>query len=244
MIKQWILDWLFKQQANWGWRKPSNELWAPKQMSASGFGSHTDFIFRPKELFMWYPKLQQGVRYPLDLRCEWNPSPAPADGIKRPFSAYELVSGETESWVGRTLEVYFTSFVGSKGWNAIWLYGVNSEGVNHEIDLIEHYGKNGNPIAETNLHWGDYENNHNQLGAVPITNTNHKFINGRISLDWTNPNRIDVLYNDTLVRRVVDPDVIATFLTSEMRIILSSKIEEGATSFQHSRMRIDLVKFY
>lgn len=244
MIKQWILDWLFTQQAKWSWRKPSKELCAPKQMSASEFGAHRDFVFRPKDFFRWFPKLPQAERYPLNLYAEWVPNAPSKDDTTRPFRCDKLVSGEPQSWVGRTLEVHFTSSVGAKGWNAIWLYGVNSEGVNHEIDLIEHYGKNGNPVAETNLHWGNYEDNHNQLGAVPITNTDYQVIGGRISLDWTNPNCIEVLYNDTLVRRVVDPDVIATFLTSEMRIIFSSKMQDGATSLQSARLRIDMVKFY
>ena len=144
-------------------------------------------------------------------------------------------------WRGFVLEVEFTSSVAMYGWNAIWLYGVNDDGFNNEIDLIEHYGaaKNKKGIGETNLHWGDYEDNHNVAGAVPITCTDKATIkNGRIRLDWTDESEIKIYYNDTLVRRIVDEKVLDDFYHSKMMLRLTAGVMDGSEQSAYSSLLV------
>ena len=219
-IRQKFLDFMYRLKAKFGVQLPNRDLYFSGLIGADVFRSYGPRVHK-KEIFQWFPRVIWNG-YSTKLKARY----APHDG--RPFACDRVESIHNQSWVGKTLRFRFTSDVGKYGWNAIWLYGVNEDGVNHEIDLIEHYGNSGDPKSETNLHWGDYEDNHNHARAVQISCGDKQRLEGTVSLDWSDPDEILILFNGTVVRKIVQKDIIATFKTSRMSIIMNAGMKYGA----------------
>jgi len=232
--KQKVLDWLHTMQAKFGVAIPTRDLYFtgifdPKNLESYGPRVHL------KDKFQWFPKVEDVgyQRLLVSKKAEdWYIS------MGRRFASDMIQSDVLECWVGRTVRFRFTSSVGSYGWNAIWLYGVNEDGVNHEIDLIEHYGNRGEPKSETNLHWGNYEDNHNQAGPVPISCADSETVDGTIALDWSDPDEIVITFNGTVVRKIVRKDIIETFKTSQMRLMMNAGMKHGAEADSISSIAI------
>ncbi len=229
-LKQNLLDLTYKFKAKLGFRFPKRDLYFNGLMGGDAFVSYGPRV-HVKDDFQWFPEVDwNGYGTILESK------PRSKEGI--PFGSDMVSSDALESWVGRTIRIRFTSDAGKYGWNALWLYGVNEDGVNHEIDLIEHYGNRGEPKAETNLHWGNYDDNHNQIGPVPISCGDSRTLDGTVSLDWSDPDKILILFNGTVVRKIVRKDIIETFKTSEMRIMINAGMKEGAVYASRSTMTV------
>lgn len=230
-IKQTVLDWLYAMKARFGVSFPTRDLYFTGLVQDRAvFESYGPRVHK-KDDFQWFPRVEEWS-YAKTLQSR------AFDHRGRKFGSDMVQTKELYSFVGRTVRFRFTSNVGSYGWNAIWLYGVNGDGVNHEIDLIEHYGNRGEPKAETNLHWGNYEDNHNQAGAVPISCADKKQIDATVSLDWSDPDEIVILFNGTVVRKIVQKNIIESFKGSNMRIMINAGMKYGAEARSVSSIQV------
>jgi beta-glucanase (GH16 family) len=134
------------------------------------------------------------------------------------YTAASITTSHNNSWLFGRFEVRARIDTAMGSWPAIWLLGSDREWPScGEIDMMEFYRFEGNPVVLANVAWSG-KGRHN-----PIWDSNKKLLSELIQsdkdwpqkyhvwrMDWT-PTEIrlyldDVLYNTTLISQTINAD--------------------------------------
>jgi len=195
----------------------------------------------PNKPVVWYDdtaiSIDDRTEY-LHLFCHYNPKYFPHIDVKCDIGTGMISCKEKFDYGYFEIEAKLPE--GKHQWPAFWMWSFSSWPP--EIDVLEAYTRKRNGYfslnwknllgfwnVNTNIHLGKYPDNYNS-GAkthwMGFKNPAKNFI--KYGCRWE-PDRIEIYYNERLVRKITDEDILKQFRGHKMNIIINNSRDGNVT---------------